>query len=53
MPVDRVLHELLGQLSKVDLTLAHSPVSAIALGELIDAVAAGKLTGQLSRLLSI
>ena len=42
----RVLHELLGQLAKVDLTLVNSPVSAAALGELIDAVSSRKLTGK-------
>lgn len=41
----RVLHELLGQLSKSGHTLVTSPVSAHALGELIDAVSSGQMTG--------
>lgn len=41
----RVLHELLGQLSKANLTLINSPVSPSELGRLIDAVTSGSLTG--------
>ncbi|KAM0786694.1 hypothetical protein ACM66B_002138 [Microbotryomycetes sp. NB124-2] len=43
-----VIHELLGALSKTNLTLATSPVSPKALGSLIDAVTAEKLTGESS-----
>jgi Asp-tRNA(Asn)/Glu-tRNA(Gln) amidotransferase B subunit len=41
----RIIHELLGQLAKADLTLANSPVGATELGQLIDAVTSGRLTG--------
>ncbi|ORY78007.1 GatB/GatE catalytic domain-domain-containing protein [Leucosporidium creatinivorum] len=40
-----VLHELLGQLSKANLTLINSPISPSELGRLIDAVTTGSLTG--------
>lgn len=41
----RVLHELLGQLSKANLTLINSPISPSELGRLIDAVTSSALTG--------
>ncbi|KAL8279438.1 hypothetical protein RQP46_008250 [Phenoliferia psychrophenolica] len=40
-----VIHELLGQLSKAQLTLASSPVEPAELGLLIDAVASHSITG--------
>lgn len=41
----RFIHELLGQLSKANLTLPESPLSPQGLGQVIDAVTAGTLTG--------
>ncbi|KAK4049564.1 hypothetical protein OIV83_004061 [Microbotryomycetes sp. JL201] len=46
-----VIHELLGALSKAELTLAASPVTPQALGSLIDAVATNKLTGTTAKAL--
>lgn len=44
--IARVIHELLGALAKSNLSLGASPVQPNDLGELIDAVARGRLTGE-------
>lgn len=44
--VDRVINELLGGLAKVKISFASSPVSAVELGVLIDAVVEKKITGE-------
>lgn len=51
--LDRVIHELLGQLTKVDLSLAKSPITAGNLGKLIDAVSTGNITGEFSYFLYV
>lgn len=43
---DRVLHELLGLLTKANLGLADSPVQAAQLGLIVDAVSDGRITGE-------
>lgn len=43
--VHRVIHELVGQLAKAQLSLAESPVAPAELGALVDAVSSAKLTG--------
>ncbi|KAK4047520.1 hypothetical protein OIO90_006162 [Microbotryomycetes sp. JL221] len=46
-----VIHELLGALSKSNMTLASSPVNPQDLGTLIDAVTQGRLTGTFGKAL--
>lgn len=41
--LNRILHEMLGQLAKHELSLASNPVPPAELGHLIDAVSQSKL----------
>lgn len=46
---DRVIHELLGQLTKNGLTLLNNPIKPEELGQLVDAVTENRMTGLPSR----
>lgn len=44
--MNRVIHELLGQLTKNELSLLNNPIEPEELGQLVDAVIENKLTGE-------
>ncbi|MFC6200085.1 Asp-tRNA(Asn)/Glu-tRNA(Gln) amidotransferase subunit GatB [Ponticaulis profundi] len=49
MAVNWVANELFGRLNKEDLTIGESPVSAAHLGELLDLIKSGEISGKIAK----
>ena len=49
MAVNWVANELFGRLNKEDLTIGESPVSAAHLGELLDLINSGEISGKIAK----